>query len=303
MRDAAVASLGRTTLGIGASDIASRVLTRGLGAERIPFRRAAEDVDQADRITAGFIVTPRGEVRLTARARTRAATLGLVTLAAGGRIGVRHACAVPLVGAAEIVDVADRLAAILIAAGWAVVRNVAARQTDTATLWEIVYAEFARTISAVGIPAGQAAILKLLCCTHAAAAVAIVAAGEVVLVEAVTADGESATSETRSACFENARRVPANIAAIGLEAADRLAARRVVTERSLVGHKAAPRTDVTTAGVVTAGHSCDGDAAFVPTLRAAEWIDIAHARAANLVVTAASLRMRFETTSVARARP
>ena len=68
-------------------------------------------------------------------------------------------------------------------------------------------------------------------------------------------------------------------------------------------HEAAARARISAAGQPAADDLGEGGASGVPALRAAELIDVADTRAADLVLAASRLRMLFEATSRARAVP
>lgn len=303
MRIAARARFRSSALWIRARFLAGRVDVRLARAERVPLRRAAEQVDEAHCVAALRVVAPRSQVHFTAGSRALAAALRLVALATLGRVNQLDACRVPFVGAAVLVDLAHRLAALGITAGWARVRNVAAWQAFATALRKIVRAEFARANGAVFVPTDDAAILELFRGADARAAFAARASRQWVRVEAVAAHRKTAAAEAGATRFKHARRIPAHIAAIRLETAHRFAATRVITEGSLVRHEAVARADVTATGRAAAGHASDRCAARVPTFRAAGGINVAHTRAADFILAARGFRMRIHATSAARAWP
>lgn len=161
MWEAAVARFGRTAVGWRACIAAILVDTGLRRAELVPLRRAAEDVDQADRVAASLVVAPWAEMRLTARARAATTTLSLVALATLSAVDALDARCVPLVLAAVRIDVTNCFAAILITARRAVVRKIAARQADASALRNLVFAQLSCAIDAVLIPTHLAAILEL----------------------------------------------------------------------------------------------------------------------------------------------
>jgi hypothetical protein len=121
--------------------------------------------------------------------------------------------------------------------------------------------------------------------------------------EAVAADGQTATANAGATRFEDARRVPTDVAAIRLVTAHSLAARGVIAVRRLVRHKATTSADVTAAWVGAAGDARDRHAAAVPTFGAACWVDVANTCAADFVFAPACFGVRFEATSNAGAWP
>ena len=121
--------------------------------------------------------------------------------------------------------------------------------------------------------------------------------------EAVAAHGQTATTDARAARFEDARRVPTDVAAIWLVTADCFAARSVVAVRRLVRNKAAARADVTAARIGAAGDARDRHTTCVPTFGAARWVDVADARTADFVFATTGFGVRLEATSNAGARP
>ena len=261
MREAAVACFRCSALRRRACIAAILIDARLRCAELVPLRRAAEDVDQADRIAARFVVTPRSEVCFAARACAATAAFGLIALAAGGSVDALHARSVPLVLAAVRVDVANRFAAIFIAARRAVVRQIAARQADAAALGDLVFAELPCAINAVLIPTHLAAVLVLFRRADGVAAIATIASWLVVHREAVSTDREAAAANAGATRFENARRIPTDVAAVRLVTANGFAARSVIAVGRLVWHEAAARADVAAAWERAAGDACDRNAA------------------------------------------
>ena len=217
---AAVACVGCAADRVRARIRAGRILVRARSAELVPLDIAAEDVEVADRLAAGRVVAPRRLARLAAVARAGRSAAELVALAACGRVDLLDAGLVPLGGAAELVDRADGVAAVAIRAPWARVREVAAGRADVAALGGRARAELACLLGTRLGPGRDAAALELLEGADGRAAGRIAAAARVVGVVAVARDGQAASALAGGARREDARGIPAHIAAVGLEAAD-----------------------------------------------------------------------------------
>jgi len=303
VREAARSSLRRSAQRIRAGGLAGSIDSRRRGAEIVPLRGAAEDVDEAHRIAASLVVAPRRQLRFTALARAGVAAAVLVVLAAGRTVDAGGTFGVPFSGAAEGINCADRGAAGAVAARGLVVGNIASTKADIAAFGQVGGAYFARPIRAVRVPLDLTAVLERLVRAHVLAAFADRTAWGLMRGEAVSCDNLTTAAEAGFTRSKDAGRIPADLAAERLEAADRLAAGGVVAVRSAMGQQAASCTGITAAWHSAADELRERRAASVPALRAAEFVDVAHASAADLVLTARRLGMLLEAAPRARAVP
>ena len=302
VREAAVAGVRSSARRIRASLGALGVEPRTLGAGLVPDHVAAVGVEQADPLAAGFIVAPWGRLRLAAGARADIAAAGLVPLAASDRVDPVDAELVPLDVAAvfEVRNAADRAAAVGVAAPGPRMGHVAAGQADLAAIRNEEVAELPRTHGAGLLPAKLAA--GRVDGADGLGARRIAAASQIrVSAEAVARDRESAAAGARDLRGADAGEVPAPGAAERIEAADRLAARRVVAEWSLVRLEAVAGTAVAASDFAAADAARDGHAAGVPAIGAAKRVDGAHAGATDLVVASGLVLAGIEAAALARA--
>lgn len=197
----------------------------------IPFTGAAEVVDEAHRVATIFIVAPRSFVRNTAGACALATALRSVAIARG-RSDQRaiDAILVPRLLAAEWVGIAHSVATGGVGATWAFVWNVAARKTRSAATRNLAVAHIKCALDAILVPTNLAAVEEIFVRADLGTAFAAFTARKIVLCEAVARCQRAATATADILRRQHTTDVPARIAAVGIEAADRFAARRVVTE-------------------------------------------------------------------------
>lgn len=257
------------------ADVAAAVTGNhgALGASLIPVSNgciAAEWIAGADDRAARIIGAARGLVREEAAAIGRGANSvdnGILRHRAGRARGF-HAGEVPADGAAEVVDVADRVAADGVGASWLDVHGAAGargRIGGIAVTADALAgaADISGDLSAQRVPANLAA--ELISSADGFAADAIATKRSLVLVAAV-ASARIAAAEAEALGPRDTRLIPRDRAAGGIDVADLRAAGGVVAVWVLVHTIAGARGGLAT---LVGELDCLVDAVHIPLNRAA----------------------------------